>query len=154
MRMFLPVSSSNSIIQQLIHVPSSEESGLKSRNRDDCTSGGTTGLRSAVQKTKGLSFAAIAKPPHGRRAVPSPLRAKIDSLTPTSNNRYSSGFVPPAVPKNNRSLSHSLPGPQKRGTGGTLIVVGIAPGDWGHPPNTGIPSLMNLFSPTPQMCRL
>src|ERR1035438_3043128 len=27
-----------------------------------------------------------------------------------------------------------LPGPQKRGIGGTLIVVGIAPGDRGHPP--------------------
>jgi hypothetical protein len=140
------------------------------------------------------------RPPHGRRAVPSPLRAKIASLkrnkrgpggphysrpggqrysimprgstmpvddspqrakiarwgprvdgdhgkakdrTPSfmvhsrvghAANLDSSGFVPPTVQKNNRSLSHSLPGPQKRGTGGTLIVVGIAPGDRGHPP--------------------
>ena len=29
---------------------------------------------------------------------------------------------------------HRLPGPQKRGTGATLIVVGIEPRDRGHPP--------------------
>jgi len=32
-------------------------------------------------------FPAFARPPHGRRAVPSPLRAKIASLTPTSKDR-------------------------------------------------------------------
>ena len=33
-----------------------------------------------------------------------------------------------------------LPGPQQRATGGTLIVVGIAPGDRGHPPQENFSS--------------
>jgi len=51
-----------------------------------------------------------------------------------------SGNIPPVpgfqsgFPKNNRSLSHPLPGPQKRGTGGTLNSAGKSHRDRGHPP--------------------
>jgi hypothetical protein len=41
----------------------------------------------AYRSHKVRGFPAFARPPHGRRAVLSPLRVKIASLTPTSKNR-------------------------------------------------------------------
>jgi hypothetical protein len=41
----------------------------------------------SARRTKGFGFPAFARPPHGRRAVPSPLRVKIAFLTPTRKNR-------------------------------------------------------------------